>query len=358
MLFARRAGGLTPANWGPPGGDDPRRSLAAEALERRAETLARVAAELADQRLLLAEQAQRLLKCQEEWIAERAAVLRELTEVGTRLQVQEQEVALRAHAVETADERVRGAKASLAQARLKLEAERVRGEAHLTARRADLDRLAVDLQCREEDFARLRDRSVALCRHVGERLRTEVEAVRAARRACLDERAEWAAARAVWLRLGARAQEDRKAVAAKALALEETRKQLLAAIDRPAADRQVERLKRQWRSYCTGIARDLDRLRATLAAESARLDERATRAAEATRTIEARVVEVQELRADVERRQAEVSAAEAECERRLTQALARQERAESHVEELRGEVDRLAALLIDDQPAPALRRAA
>jgi hypothetical protein len=187
----------------------------------------------------------------------------------------------------------------------------------------------------------------------------EVDALREARNACLEERTEWAAARAVWLRLGARAQEDRKALAAKTLALEEMRKQLVAVIDRPAADRQLERLKRQWRNYCTGIARDLNRLRATLGAESARLDERATRAADEARAIEARVVEVEECRADLERRQAEIAAAEAEWEQRLEQALARQHRAETRADELRDEVDRLASLLIDDEPAPAsLQRAA
>jgi DNA repair exonuclease SbcCD ATPase subunit len=357
-LDETRAAGFIPAERLPTGGDEPRRSPTEQALEQRTETLARVAAELADQRLLLAEQAQRLVKCQEEWIAERAAALGELTEVGTRLQKQEQELTLRAHAVETAEERIRATRAALAQARLQLDAERVRGEGQTSARSADLDRRTADLECRERAVERLRDRSAELCRHVGQRLRSEVEALRAARRGCLEERAEWAAARAVWLRLGARAQDDRKAVAAQALALEEMRKQLVAAIDRPAADRQLERLKRQWRNYCTGIARDLNRLRATLGAESARLDQRATRAADEARAIEARVVEVEECRADLERRQAEIAAAEANWALRLEQALARQKRAEKRADELRGEADRLASLLINDEPAAALHRAA
>jgi hypothetical protein len=356
-LDETRAPALVPA--GPDvASDEPRRSPDDDALQRRAETLARVAVELADQRLLLAEQAQRLVKAQEEWIAERAAALRELTEVGTKLQVQEQEVSLRAHAVDTAEERVRATRAALAHGRLKLDAERVRGEAQLAARRADLDRQSAEVACREEALGRLRAKSVELCRRVGERLRTEVEALRAARQACLDERSEWAAARAAWLRLGARLQEDRKAVAAKALALEELRKQLLAAIDRPAADRQLERLKRQWRNYCAGIARDLGRLRATLEAESARLDERATRATEAARAIDGRSAEVAAVQIDLERRQAELIAAEVQWEQRLAQALARQERAESRAEELRDEVDRLASLLINDEAAPTLQRAA
>src|SRR5207248_6459930 len=159
-----RAAGFIPAGDLRAAGDERPPSPSDDALEHRAETLARVAAELADQRLLLAEQAQRLLKSQEDWIAERAAALRELTEVGTRLQAQEQELALRVHAVETAEERVRAARGGLAHLRLRMEAERVRAQAQVNARRADLDRRADELVLREQALGRLREKSAELCR--------------------------------------------------------------------------------------------------------------------------------------------------------------------------------------------------
>src|SRR5439155_336538 len=49
-----RAAGFIPAGELPSAGDEPRHSSGDDALDRRTETLARVAAELADQRLLLA----------------------------------------------------------------------------------------------------------------------------------------------------------------------------------------------------------------------------------------------------------------------------------------------------------------
>ena len=108
-------------------------------LARRTEMLSRVADELADQRLHLTEQVERLLRTQQIWHTDRNAALRDLETIGMRFEARELDLDRRGRELQTARAGVRAEYQSAAQLRLRLEAERVRAEARAAEQRAASD---------------------------------------------------------------------------------------------------------------------------------------------------------------------------------------------------------------------------
>lgn len=330
-----------------------------DAQQRRAELLAQIADELADQRLTLAEHTARLLHAREEWAAERERTKTELDEAAAVVQQQAHDLARRSRDLTASEVRAQADYEALGALRLRIEAERAAAEARASRAAASQRRRAAALVAREQ---RLDSRTAAwadLWRTWGQRRAAELDRLRNARAACKQERAEWAAARAVLLREGAKLQDERRAVAAQAGAVEQLRRETLEATDNPvAASRRVERLRRQWDGYCAAAARDLERLRATLAAESARLDEQAARVRATDRALDARVARVEAQAAEHERRQTALADEAARQKERLALARGRWEAAEERAETLRGEVESLARLLIETGGAPGVNQAA
>src|SRR5207253_11125028 len=108
-------------------------------IQRRAETLIRVADELADQRLHLAEQVERLLRTQQQWHADRMAALHDLEVIGNRFEARELELDRQGRELQAQRAAVQAEHQAAGQYRLRLEAEQVRAAAREADRRAVLD---------------------------------------------------------------------------------------------------------------------------------------------------------------------------------------------------------------------------
>ena len=184
-----------------------------------------------------------------------------------------------------------------------------------------------------------------LLRVWGRRRKHAIDTLNQAIQDCLAERGEWAAARDAWLREYEHAVGERRELAARMLAFEQAQAE---DSDRsPVMKKRLERLERHWVHQFDADVRELDRLRDTLAAEAARLDESA---AEVRRE---RLAAAEQLAAADERLAAlEADQAALVTERsRLAEsaAIERDSRAtaESQIDVLRDEVEGLARLLIE-----------
>ncbi|HEX4589264.1 MAG TPA: hypothetical protein VH120_05010 [Gemmataceae bacterium] len=318
-------------------------------VQRRAETLALVSDDLADQRLHLAEQVERLLLTQQLWHADRTAALRDLDTFAVRFEARELELDRRGRELQSTRAAVQDEYLAAGQMRLRLEAELAWAESREADRRIRLDAFRAELHARAQVLAAQEDRWRSLLRRWGRRRHEEILRLRAEQQACRQERSEWAAARTVWLRLVAKQREQRRAVAARSLALEQYR----ADAGGPAAAKRLERLERQWSAHCETSARDLERLQATLTAEAVRLDEVSGRVRRDMIAAEARAAILDNRAAEVEREEQLFAAEKARAAGEMLAVRARHEAAELQAAAAREEAERLARLLIDAVP-PAM----
>lgn len=335
----------SPAPTFPPGPQD-----VDAASEKRRQTLARVADELADQRLHLAEQIERLVRTQHEWHAGRTAALNDVEAIATSLEARELDLDRRARELQAARAAVQTEADALAQVRLRLDAERARAESRAADRLAEVRGRWAELDARERALLQREGAWQRLLRTWGRRRRLEVLRLRGEQDACRQERAEWVAARTVWLRLVARAREERRALTVRAAAVERLRAETLQGTGGRAAEKRLERLERQWAMRCEVAARELERMQATLTAEAVRVDDVSRRVRREMISAETRAVALDDRAAEVEREEHAVVAERSQMAGDLDAARERQASAERRAAELRGEVDRLARLLIDAAP--------
>jgi hypothetical protein len=320
-------------------------------LQKRAESLARVAEELSDQRLHLAEQVERLLRTQQEWHAERTGALRDLELFATSFEARELDLDRRSRELHAANVSARSQLQTLAQVRLRFEADRTRAEVGLADRQAEVETRSAELDARERALAAQEDGWRSLLRRWGRRRHTEVLRLRDVQRACWQERAEWVHVRTAWLRLVGKLRDDRRTLAARALAVQQLRADLGGG---PAVVKRLERLERQWIMQCENEARYLERLQATAQAEAVRIDETSRRLRQDTVNAEARAALLDNRAAEVEREEQSLEAERLRLAGELDASRAREAAAEARAEGLRAEAERLARLLIDAGPSPAL----
>jgi hypothetical protein len=316
-------------------------------LQRRTEQLAGVADELADQRLHLAEQIERMLLTQQAWHADRMAALRDLEIFANRFEARELDLDRRDRELQSARASVHAEYRMAAQLRLRLVAEQARAESRHTEQKNKLNARAAVLDARERTLMKQEDGWRSLLRRWGQRRRAEVLRLRAEQEACRQERGEWVSARTVWLRLATKLRDERRIVAARALAVEQSRAE---AGNNPVAAKRVERLERQWFTHCETAAQYLERLQATLGAEAIRLDDLSRTVRQDLLANEARAAVLDNRAAEVEREEQLLTAERARMGGELDSARARQDAAELRAIVAKEEAERLAKLLIESPP--------
>jgi hypothetical protein len=320
------------------------------ALDKRRQVLARVADDLADQRLHLTEQIERLLRTQQQWHVERATALNEVERIAESLQARELDLDRRGRELHAARAAVRAEAEALTQLRLGLDAERARAESRAADRLCEVRSRWAELDARERALLTREGGWHRLLRTWGRRRRSEVMRLRTEQEACRQERAEWVSARTVWLRLVARLREERRTLTVRAAAVERLRAETLQGTGGRAAEKRLERLERQWATRCEIAARELERMQATLTAEAVRVDEASRRVRRDLLTAEARAAVLDNRAAEVEREEHAVVAERTQMAGDLDVARERRLEAERRAAELRDEVERLARLLIDAVP--------
>jgi hypothetical protein len=322
--------------------------------------LARLAGDLADQRLHLLEQWRRFLELHEAWEPERAAVLAEIETAGQLLSQRELRLAAKEQALASAETDLHRRQEALVEARCSLEA----WQARLTARETFLDNervmLLADVRAREEQADARVQLLEELQQRRARRRSQEAEALRLARerheqmrrdylllwQECQDRRTELIAA-----------QRDQSA---RMIALEQFRQELLGrSDDTPGVDKRLERLRRRNLARIHTEERDLARERKALRAETKRLNECARQLEEEDEALAARQEAWTRQVTEGEEQQAAADALEQHRQQELWHWKLVHEQDERQLNALREEIERIARLLLDEaETIPPANRAA
>jgi Inner membrane component of T3SS, cytoplasmic domain len=315
----------------------------------RSDLLQRMAGRLADQRAHLLEQWQTLLRVQEEWRSEREHALAGLETAGRSLQEQEHRLITRERELDAAAADGRQRQQALTQARHSLEGRQARLTAHETAWEAERATLLIDAKGREEaaglQLARLRN----LARRREVQRAKEAEELTAGLSRCEDLRRQYVA---LWKECQQRRKElarDQRDMAARTLALEQLRQEIVAASpNAAAAERRIKQLRRRETLRIEADQRDIETARQDLAAESERLDELAERLQGQQRDFVARQEELVRQQTAWEEREAEAENVEQRQRLEFQRLITKREQDERLIAALRDEVEHMAGILMNE----------
>lgn len=324
-------------------------------LQHRLTELETMSAELADQRVLLAEQCERLVQARAEWDQERQSAVTDLQGLGGRLEDQARLLTQREESLIAAESSLRQRSDEITRLQNQLEAWRARLTTQAASWDGERDRLLATLQQREQTVGQQETTLAASRQRWDERRRRFLTRLRRDRATCEELRQEWAALRLeCWQRRTHLEQEERK-LAEKTLVLEQYHQEFVVQSGNPrVAEKRMERLRRRWAALNVTAERNLMKERVTLERELARLEER-------SRHLHLEAESVAALRAELAEKQAawELQSQETQREQEKTQQylrslLTQRDCYEQQVEKLRDEVERLARMLYDDTPGTAL----
>jgi pSer/pThr/pTyr-binding forkhead associated (FHA) protein len=317
--------------------------------------LERLAADLADQRLQLAEECERLVLARQQWSAEHQGVLEELEAAGVRLQEREQDVALREEMLAPREFALAQREEESLQLRHRLEAGLARAAAQDVSWQCERQRFLEQVQAREALAERRWLALVVLRRRWAQRRRQELKRLRADIERCEEFRQQYAALWEECLRRQTELDHKDRELAAQALALEQQRLEHLGQTDDPAAaTKQLAQLQRRWLAVGTEAQQNLRRQRRALKAEGARSLER-------LRQLQERLGEAATREQDLVRRlttweheQALAADGDARLRRELQSLQAQRELYERQLAQVRDELERVARSLLDEDEPPAL----
>ena len=325
----------------------------------RTELLQRVAGRLADQRARLLEQWQTLLRVQEEWRSEREQALIGLETAGRSLHEQEIRWQAREREIETIAAEGRQRQQALTQARHSLEGWQARLTARETAWEAERATLLSEVNGREEaamlQLARLRN----LARRREVQRAKEAEQLTADLTRCEDSRRQYVA---LWKECQQRRKElahEQRNMAARELALENLRQEIVAAApNAAAAERRMKQMRRRETLRIETREQGIETARQELTAESERLDELAEHLQGRQKDLVVRQEELVRQKAAWEERVSEAENAEQRQKLEMQRLLTRCEEDERQVSVLRDQVEQLAGFLINEGDAVPANQAA
>jgi chromosome segregation ATPase len=317
-------------------------------------SLEQIAGELADQRLYLAEQMERLAQARQRWQHDREAAATELEALGIALQ--QREALLRAREETLAPEReALGRQAEeLARNQRELDVRQALAATAAAEWEGARDRLLAGIRCREA-FLNQRLIELSQLRQLWDaRRRRQVLGIRRRRAVCEELRREYAAQRTECLTREALLAQEQRALAERALALEQYRQTFIARTPDPkAADKRLKQLRGRWAAQFASAKQILVRERRLLEAETARLEEYARQLGQQADDLDRRETELAGQEASREEERLVLETGQARLRQELATLQRQREHYEHQVAQLRDEVDRLARLLLEESDAPA-----
>jgi pSer/pThr/pTyr-binding forkhead associated (FHA) protein len=315
----------------------------------RLPALEKLAGELADQRLHLIEQGERLVRAQHAWHKHRDAVANDLEAIGRRLHEREQAIQGREQALENDELRLRQQQREAVHLQHFLEGWQTRMTARESAWEGERDRLVADLRSREALAAQRLAAVDQLHQRWTRRRHREVEWLRGERATGERLRREWVALRDDCHRRKTALEKEQRALAERALAMEQYQQEVLGQSgDAPAAGRRLEKLRRRWSALSAAAEKSVAEQRQALEAEAARLDALHERLQKHAAKIANQEGELSRRMADFDQGQLKTTDELEHLRHGLTAATTQRARFEREVLELHEEVERLARLLLDE----------
>jgi hypothetical protein len=302
--------------------------------DKRAE-LERLMAEVADQRRLLAEETERLLRIEEGWQTERRHTEEALDALAAEIQQREQACA-------DSERAWNGRWDDLADRELRLQALQTRLATKIANVEGDQYRLLDKVRAREAMVEKhmallgeLRQRWLGIRRTERERLAAEFHTAGQMRERYIQLWEECQIKLAGTL-------EAQKTLAARTLAVEQHRVELVgSAADAVAAERRVEVLHRQEDQRLRAALRQVEHERKTLRAERRKLDALFQEAAAKHKEVHARDLELGERQTQWEQEQQAAEMAQARLQEALKSAHLQQRRYEQQIDAINTELERI-----------------
>jgi hypothetical protein len=327
----------------PPMGEPERRRLA---------ELESLAGALADQRLHLLEQAARLVRAEEEWRGLQTEALADLEEAARRLRQHEEQMEPRGRALTEAEAELRRRAEAAAQLQGHLDGWQARLTARAAAWEADREALLAAVNGREEATRNQALLLTDLRRRWAQRCKKEIAALHGELQRCQAARRQYAAVWEDCLNHGAALEQQQRAVAERALALEQYQLEVIGrAPDSAAAEKRLERLRRRCAAPTAAARRNLDRERQALDAERKRLQEQAEQLDKQAAALAAREDDLASRLAEWEAGKSVAENTRARLQAEVEALTAQRAYREREGQALRDEVERLARLLMDDGAA-------
>jgi hypothetical protein len=323
--------------------------LEEEEIHQRLATLEKLSGELADQRLHVTEQWERLLQTRQTWAQDHEAAAADLEAMTLRLQKQEEALINRENELASGESILRQRLSEILQVRHNLEGCQVRLRTRVKAWEAERDRLLTETRARQK----LADRRLAAIEGLRTRLekrrRQEVNRLQANLAAAEEVRKEYMDLREDWLRRKEDLEKEKRDVAEKNLALEQYRQECIRqAVNGAAAEKHLERLRRRWAALSLAADRNLSENRQALQMELDQLEERYQAWNLRAQKVAAQEVKLANLHATWENEQARIKYKYDQMRQRTQLLLAQRDHYERQIVELREEVECVAQLLLDD----------
>jgi hypothetical protein len=305
-----------------------------------------IAKDLADQRAVLAEQFSKLAAAREQWHRSETVTVRELEELARSVDRREKRVVIREEAGVKADEDRLKRQQELVQFRLKLEGWQAGLTAHEAGWYATKDSAEAELDRKREHVAKCEQALSAMAAEWAAAWKTERDGLKARYAEYLDERDTLHAWAADLDRRAAGVAAQAQTVAALAVATEEAKAAFVDSTGKSKAEKRVRITRKGWEKHFARVVKELDARRTAAHASTEKLvksyhDLHRVLADVAERTAAAVDKEraVDQLKAKEERDAGDRAVI-------LSIETARRKRSERAVEELRGEVDRVAKVLL------------
>jgi hypothetical protein len=320
-----------------------------------------LAARMVDSRSHLLELCARIVAVWQQWQVEREDAVRELNQAGARLAEREESLTQREQGLAAVESDLRRRLATALEAQHYCASWHARLLAEEAAGRAERAAALAKARQREAHAERTATLLGRLCELWAVRRRGELETLRVERARCVDLQRQCAELREEALQRNQRLEREARALEVRALTLEEHRLHFIATADDAArTERRLVRLRQRWDKRFEAAERKLAR------------DAEAFQAARAV--LEGQAEELGRLNDDLASREEKLHRDQAAWELGLAQAEIDRSRMEADLHSLRlhrealehqvaqerGEIDRVALLLIEEgkPAAPAMMRAA
>ncbi len=311
-----------------------------------------LAGALADQRLHLVEQWETLLRAQQAWHEQQIALVPELEQAAQQLQERETRVRQREQQLERfqADllqqQQVNGA------IHTQLEGWQTRLTAWSSSWQAERAAWLLRLQTREAVVERRQGILDRLRQRWAERRRLEREQLDGERMRCREIQRQYIA---LWEECQQRKhdlQEGQRTLAERNLALQQLQLEIVGrAPDSAAAEKRLERLRRQWSAFQSRSEKARTELRRALANEAARLQIQADDLVHRMQLLDQREEETHREYTLWDQSRAQAEQVQRQHEAELDRLRASQQLQDRQIAELRDEVERVVRLMLDEVPS-------
>ncbi len=285
----------------------------------------------------------------------------ELAVAGAKLTEREQNLIQRERALEPLESDLRRLHAEIVQMQHRCEGWQARLHVSEAALRAERETLLARVRSREAHADRQTALISELRQHWAERRRLELETLHTERGRCLEMQRRAAELCEEYFQRNQDVEREARALAVKALSLDEYRLHFIATADNAATtERRLVRLRRRWDKRFAAAERKLARDGAALSAAMIRIEKQATALRQLNDDLTGREQAFARNFSAWEEDQLQAEIAQAKLEADLRSHRLHRELLERQVGEERAEIERLAQVLLQESPppAPAIMRAA